>query len=440
MAISIIKHDGEGNPVRAKYRIVALGNLDPHNWSKNNCFAPVLSQMELRFLTALAAKNKCIPKTGDITQAFCQSYLPEGEDYVCRPPPGCPLTPPNTYWKLKKTLYGLKRSPHHFYELAKKTLLSIGLQQHPYSPCIFHRTLIEGQPPIYLGLYVDDFFYFSASKAIETKFEKDFGTKIDMEFNGPVTYFLGIKFNTSKDAQGNVNIQMSQEAFIDSLVQSAGLDGDRVTEPRTLYRTGYPADKIKTESYDKTTQIKMTHLYQVLIGSLNWLSMSTRPDIATITNMLAKYSNNPSKGHIDQAKRVIKYLKGTKTKGILFTSRQHSKLETFIKFPISPSIITTMTDANWGPQDQSKPSPTNNEDLELLKSRSISGYLIWLGGPVHWSSKRQSITARSSAEAEIYATDECTKQLIHLSYIIEGLGLTEEIMQPPTTVYNNNSA
>jgi hypothetical protein len=54
MAISTIKYNGNGEPDCAKYRIVALGNLDPHNWTKNDCFAPVLSQMELRLLTALA--------------------------------------------------------------------------------------------------------------------------------------------------------------------------------------------------------------------------------------------------------------------------------------------------------------------------------------------------------------------------------------------------
>jgi hypothetical protein len=156
--------------------------------------------------------------------------------------------------------------------------------------------------------------------------------------------------------------------------------------------------------------------------------------------MLAKYSSNASKGHIDQAKRVIKYLKGTKEKGIVFTSKNRPKLESFVKFPIPSDEITSMTDANWGPQDQSKPTQSNMEELELFKSRSISGYLIWLGGPVHWTSKRQSITARSSAEAEIYATDECTKQLIHLSYLIEGLELTNDLMHPPTTIYNDNSA
>jgi hypothetical protein len=97
ITISIIKDDGEGQPIHTKYRIVMLGNLDPHNWSKNDYFALVLSQMKLRFLTVLAAKTNCITKMGDVMQAFCQSNLPEGEDYVCRPLPGCPLTPPGTY-------------------------------------------------------------------------------------------------------------------------------------------------------------------------------------------------------------------------------------------------------------------------------------------------------------------------------------------------------
>lgn len=36
MAISTIKYDGDGKPDRAKYRIVALGNLDPHHWNKDD--------------------------------------------------------------------------------------------------------------------------------------------------------------------------------------------------------------------------------------------------------------------------------------------------------------------------------------------------------------------------------------------------------------------
>jgi hypothetical protein len=47
MAITTIKRDDDGNPIRAKYCIVALGNLDPYQWTNEDCFAPVLSQLEL---------------------------------------------------------------------------------------------------------------------------------------------------------------------------------------------------------------------------------------------------------------------------------------------------------------------------------------------------------------------------------------------------------
>ena len=46
-----------------------------------------------------------------------------------------------------------------------------------------------------------------------------------------------------------------------------------------------------------------------LVGCLNWLSVATRPDIMTITNMLAQYQHSPSPGHLDAAKHVIKYFK-----------------------------------------------------------------------------------------------------------------------------------
>ena len=90
------------NPDRAKYRIVVLGNLDPHNWSSSDCFAPVLSPLELRLMISLATKLCIVPKTGDVSQAFCQSVLPENEKYIIKPPSkGCPITPSDVYLLLK---------------------------------------------------------------------------------------------------------------------------------------------------------------------------------------------------------------------------------------------------------------------------------------------------------------------------------------------------
>ena len=313
--------------------------------------------------------------------------------------------------------------------------------QHPYSPCIFYGTLIENQPPIYLGLYVDDFCYFSANPTVEKAFEKLFSSKLDMTLSDPIQYFLGIKFTNTIHNNDDVSVKLSQEAFTETLVAAAKLDGDAVNIPHTPYRSGYPIDKIPTEdNLTPELQHSQNHLLQTLVGSLNWLAISTRPDIAPSVNFIAKYSNCASKGHIAAAKHVIKYLKGTKAKGITFSSKDRNSLNSYVKFPVSPDTVTSLTDANWGPQDQSHPQQDKLEELDIFKSRSMSGFLIWLGGPVHWVAKRQTITARSSAEAEIYATDECVKQLLQLSYILEGLNLLQDFMPKPTTIYNDNNA
>ena len=159
MTVSVIKRDKDGNPARAKYRIVVLGNLDTYAWEKHDCFAPVLAQHDLRLLVNMAVELQCIPKTGDVSQAFCQSFLPDQELTICKPPPGCNLTPPNSYWKLLKTLYGLKRSPRHWYDKAHSILTAIGLTRSPNAPCLYSGSVIPGHPPLYLGLYVDDFIF-----------------------------------------------------------------------------------------------------------------------------------------------------------------------------------------------------------------------------------------------------------------------------------------
>jgi hypothetical protein len=111
MALACIKYDEFNKPKRAKYRIVVLGNLDYHNWSRESTAAPVMSQLELRLPTSIAVHHQRVLRNCDIKQAFVQSSLPESETYFVRPPQGCPRTQPNTLWNLTRSLYGLRRAP-----------------------------------------------------------------------------------------------------------------------------------------------------------------------------------------------------------------------------------------------------------------------------------------------------------------------------------------
>ena len=106
---------------------------------------------------------------------------------------------------------------------------------------------------------------------------------------------------------------------------------------------------------------------------------------------------------------------------------------------MDPFKIVSFTNAHWDPQDASIPKPCSSKVLlELFKSISQSGFIIWVGGPVHWSSKRQTITAHSSTEAGIYTTDECCKSLSHITHLIQDLNETNTFIQFPISVYNDN--
>jgi hypothetical protein len=177
--------------------------------------------------------------------------------------------------------------------------------------------------------------------------------------------------------------------------------------------------------------------YQLLIGSLNWLSTTTRPDISTAVSLLAQHQSYPLPGHMDAAIHVVRYLANTKSFGIYFLSLWKSKLESFLHF-LLPSSMLSMSDANWGPQDGTVTG--SSSDLSLFVSRSMSAFYIDLLGPLHWISKWKKVTAASSAEAEIYATDECVKFLLVLVQIMDFLEVKHLVMPAINIIYNDNKA
>ena len=104
----------------------------------------------------------------------------------------------------------------------------------------------------------------------------------------------------------------------------------------------------------------------------------------------------------------------------MFTMQQSNDFSVFFNSPLTHKKLCALTDDNWGPQDASYTNPYSpHKHLDIFKSRSVLGYIIWLNGPLHWISKRQYITTQRSNEAEIYATDEFVKILHHITNILE---------------------
>jgi len=437
MAIATIKYDEHNQPKRAKYRIVVLGNLDYHQWSKESTTAPVMSQLELRLLTSFAVYHKRTLKNCDVKQAFVQSSLPSDEEYFVKPPIGCPKSLPGSYWRLIRSLYSLKRAPKLWFDKLSSHLKGMGLKSSPNPPCLFIGTLIEGDAPIYVGIYVDDIIYFSPSEKVEKEFERLLSTIGESDFMGQVSHFLGIEFNWRIHPDGHVSVNLTQQSFTENLLDNLGYNSSSVSTFTMPYHSGLSIDSIPTISMSSTDCDKLQLKYQSLVGSLNWLAHTTRPDISTVVSLLAQHQSTPSPGHLDAGFYVVQYLSHTKTLGISFTSLNRSILESFLHFPV-PSNILAMSDANWGPQDAS--STKSPIELPLFVSHSMSAFYVDLLSPIHWMSKRQAVTAGSSAEAEIYATNECAKFLSELVQIFDFLGVRDIFMPGTTTIFNDNNA
>jgi len=202
-------------------------------------------------------------------------------------------------------------------------------------------------------VYVDDLIYFSSSDLVEQKFEELLGNLVSVDFMGQVSYFLGIEFSWTHHPDGHLTVNLTQQLFSETLIDSLGFGSLSLSTYSSPYRSGLPIDSIPHEDMSTLECDALRLQYQSLVGSLNWLAHTTRPDLSTVVSLLAQHQSNPLSGHLEAAKYVVKYLANTKTLGIYFTSQERSILESFLHFPVPPKIMS-MSDANWGPQDASK--------------------------------------------------------------------------------------
>uniref|UniRef100_A0A803LIK5 Uncharacterized protein n=1 Tax=Chenopodium quinoa TaxID=63459 RepID=A0A803LIK5_CHEQI len=113
--------------------------------------------------------------------------------------------------------------------------------------------------------------------------------------------------------------------------------------------------------------------YQKLVRKLIYLS-HTRPDIAYAVGVVSRFMHKPQKHHLEVVYRILRYLKGTSGKGVIY--EKHGNLD-----------LHAFTDADWGADRDGR--------------KSTSGYFTLIGGNlVSWKGKLQKVVAMSSAEAE----------------------------------------
>ena len=145
--------------------------------------------------------------------------ITDDEFTVIRPPIGDPSFQDDEYWILKKTIYGLRRSTHNWYNTMKGIILNMGLKDSPHYPRLlsdvisnpsYPETISEAQSQVHVGLYVDDFMFYSSYPTHEALFKTSLQEHTQVNFMVYFDYFLGAVFTWIKHKDGNISVHIFQ--------------------------------------------------------------------------------------------------------------------------------------------------------------------------------------------------------------------------------------
>jgi len=153
--------------------------------------------------------------------------------------------------------------------------------------------------------------------------------------------------------------------------------------------------------------------YASVVGSLMYIQTCTRPDISFAVGMLSRYQSNPGMDHWKAAKKILRYLQGTKDHMLIY--RRTDNLE-----------VVGYSDSDYAGCIDSR--------------KSTFGYIFMLDkGAISWKSAKESIIATSTMEAEFVACFEATVHALWLRNFILGFNVVDNIARP-LRIYCDNSA
>ena len=240
--------------------------------------------------------------------------------------------------------------------------------------------------------------------------ERDLKAHFDVKSLGQPNLLLGMKIH-----QGDHIITLSQTHYIDALLEKFGLaNANLVSTPMDTNVKLEATTEGKEDEEQGEKDEKITHGYATLIGSLMYLAIGTRPDIAFAVNKLAQFTQNPRQIHWTAVKRVFRYLKYTRTHKLTYGGDDD----------LLNTDFNIFCDADWA--------------SDASDRKSVSGYVITMaGGAVSWSSKKQTSVALSTAEAEYIAATHVAKQVLWQRSLF-----TELDFEIPTTstIFTDNQA
>lgn len=388
-----VKQEKRDAPIRYKARLVARGFTQEYGVNYFETFSPVVRFTSIRIILALAAQKKMQIKQFDVKTAFLNGDL--DETVYMKQPIGFEDGSGNIC-KLQKSLYGLKQSSRCWNKKFTDFIRLFGFNESKYDPCVFIRR--RNNALTIMAIHVDDGIIVSESdediKSVLNHLNRHFEVK-EME----IGCFLGLEIQ--KNGDGSIFIH--QSTYAEKVLNRFNFGNCHgISTPSDPNQSLHDFDESEPSNY----------AYRSLIGSLMYLAIGTRPDIAYAVSVASRFLEKPTVVHERAAKRILRYIKRTLNFGILYT--QDSLVG-----------IRAYSDADFA------------GDTSTRKSTSGS-VLLYGNNVVSWSSERQQSVSLSTTESEYIAASQCVKELVWLLNLLRDI-LNEDSINA-TLFMDNQSA
>ena len=295
------------------------------------------------------------------------------------------------------SLYGLKQANRNWGEDLDQSLRDFGLTPSSADPCLY--IMVDSSGRLVVLIYVDDFIITGNSKVLIAKFRQHISSIYKMKDLGVLRWILGMEV---KRDRANRIMEVSQAEYVKKQI----LDKYGMSECK-------PVSTPMVDILRKTSDSQPDPFYMKIVGSLLYAAVVTRPDILYAVCSLGRHMSASSDEHMMAAKRVMRYLQGTKDLTLKYSATD-----------VHGTEVKGFCDADWAGDPDSR--------------RSTSGWVFMLAGAaVSWGSKLQSSVALSSAEAEYVAACAATQEAMHLRRLLGDLGYEQ---LEPTVIMEDNQA
>lgn len=400
-----IKFNRDGTIEKWKARFVVCGYSQRQGVDYDRAFSATLRATSFRTLLAIAAGKKLRLDQFDVTSAFTQADMDDVDLYV-EPPKGFEVWETingkrvSKLLHLRKALYGSKQASRLWQETLRAFLVDLGFVNSKAEPCIY--TLKRSGSLLVVGVYVDDIIVAHKDDEVFDFFKKAFLKRFAATHMGRLSWFLKMHIDQHEDG----SIDLNQSQYIEKMAAKYIPHND---VSRT-YPSPHAFEKLSRAEDDvERSKLQASPIqYMSIIGSLLYVAVMSRPDVAYYTSVLAKFASDPSMACLTAAIQLLQYLHSTRNKQMHFSGKITipAGLSKFGPDILRNSGFVAYSDSSWGNEH---PYP-------------MFGYGIYLyGGLVSYASKQLKTVAFSSCEAEYAAASYACKELQFIRYLCEDM-------------------